>query len=307
MLNMKNAFVKKGDLCVADRILDIDGRDTRYLTIEETETILDQAGQDVKLLVSRVPHIMRVKIQADLVTASDLDAIQVDSAYEEIPNKSFKTGDTKSVVLQKKNEDFFGMNVAGGIATPKGDLPVFISGIRPGGVIDKSPYIQRGDVILSINNHSLLQKTHEEAVDIIKANVGSTSVQLKLIQGDPTVPEPGLSNQWTKWIDPICAIGLERNIVLMKDKDMGLGFSIVGGKDSPRGDCPLFVKKVLEESIAGLDGRLCEGDVITSINNIPVYDWTQQDAVLYIKECQSNLFLHVVASGSLNESKASSL
>ena len=144
-------------------------------------------------------------------------------------------------------------------------------------------------------------------MEIIKANVNTTSVHLKLIQGDPNAPDPGLSTQWTKWIEPRCAIGVERDIVLLRDKHMGLGFSIVGGKNSPRGDCPLYVKKILEDSIAGIDGRMCEGDVITSINNISVFDWTQQDAVLYIKECETNLFIRVAGSGNLNDSKASSL
>ena len=307
LLNASNAFVQKGELCVGDRILDIDGRDTRYLTIEETENIFYETGVEAKLLVARVPLMMRAKVQAGLASAADIDAIQVDPAYEEIPMKEFSTGDTKTVVLQKDNDDFFGMNIAGGLGTPRGDLPVFISGIREGGVIDKCPYINRGDLILSINNHSLLQKTHDEAVEIIKANVISTSVHLKLIQGDPKAPDPGLSTQWTKWIEPRYAIGVERDIVLMRDKHMGLGFSIVGGKNSPRGDCPLYVKKILDNSTAGIDGRMCEGDVITSINNISVYEWTQQDAVLYIKECETNLFIRVAGGGSLNESKASSL
>ena len=307
MLNMSNTSVKKGELCVGDRILDINGRDTRYLTIEETKSILDGTGAEAKLLMVRVPLMMRAKVQADLASAADIDAIQADPTYEEIPTKKYKAGDAKAVVLQKNNDDFFGMNVAGGLGTPKGDLPVFISGIREGGVIDKCPYINRGDLILSINNHSLLQKTHDEAVEIIKANITSTSVHLKLIQGDPSAPDPGLSTQWTKWIEPRYAIGLERDIVLVRDKHMGLGFSIVGGKNSARGDCPLYVKKILENSIAGIDGRMCEGDIITSINNISVYDWTQQDAVLYIKECETNLFIRVAGSGSLNDSKASSL
>ena len=299
--------MKNGELCVGDRILDIDGHDTRYLTIEEIDQLFTESGADVKLLVARVPEMMRIKIQADLLTSAEVDAVQMDSAYEEILVKNYKAGDTKTVVLQKQDDEFFGMNVAGGMRTPKGDLPVFISGIREGGLIDKCPYIQRGDMILSINNHSLLQKSHEEAVEIIKTNVSSTSVQLKLVQGEPNIPDPGLSPLWTKWLDIRTTLGPDKEIVLTRDQDLGLGFSIVGGKNSPLGDCPLYIQKVLDHSLAGLDGRLCEGDVITSINSIPMHDWTQQEAVNYIKKYQGNLFIRVLAKDYLNDSKASSL
>ena len=114
---------------MADRILDINGRDTRFLTIEETESMLSETGAEAKLLVARVPLTMRVKVQADLATSADIDAIQADPAYEEIPMKAYKAGDTKAVVLQKNSDEFFGMNVAGGLGTPKRRPPCVYLGV----------------------------------------------------------------------------------------------------------------------------------------------------------------------------------
>lgn len=59
---------------------------------------------------------------------------------------------------------------------------------------------QKGDLILNINGASLLNKTHSEAIQLIKSVMGSSSVRLDLIQGEGSRESGGLSPDWEKWI-----------------------------------------------------------------------------------------------------------
>ena len=64
----------------------------------------------------------------------------------------------------------------------------------------------------------------------------------------------------------------------MTKVDVGLGFSLEGGKYSPEGSKPLKVKKVFLGGIAQTDGRLSVGDEILSINGVDVTYMTRFDA-----------------------------
>ena len=59
---------------------------------------------------------------------------------------------------------------------------------------------------------------------------------------------------------------MEFSVTLKKDGQKSLGFSIVGGRNSSRGHCPLFIRSIARNSIASEDGRLNSGDRISQIN-----------------------------------------
>ena len=83
-----------------------------------------------------------------------------------------------------------------------------------------------------------------------------------------------------------------RLIVLERGPE-GLGFSIVGGRGSPHGDLPIYVKTVCSKGAAAVDGQLKRGDRIKAVNGTSLEGVTHDEAVSILKNAQGKVTLTV--------------
>lgn len=78
-----------------------------------------------------------------------------------------------------------------------------------------------------------------------------------------------------------------------KSGSESLGFSLVGGVNSSKGNSPVYVKNIAANGLAGGDGRLQAGDQILKINGMSLSNMAQDDIVKVIKKTVGSVTLTI--------------
>ena len=68
----------------------------------------------------------------------------------------------------------------------------------------------------------------------------------------------------------------------------------MGGKNSSKGDSPVFIKSLAPGGVAENDGRIHCGDELLAVNGVSVGNHTQQEVVNVIKQLTGNVTLKVL-------------
>lgn len=191
-----------------------------------------------------------------------------------------------------------GLSIAGGRgSTPfKGDDEgIFISRVTQAGPADLAG-LRVGDKVLSVNRVSVLDVSHYDAVEVLKASgailILEVSREVTRIVRDADaksdteprkelrIPSP-LPPPPPPVLEDVAMQTVQIHTTLIRDA-RGLGFSIAGGKGSPNfkeGSDAIFVSRITEGGVAHKDGKLAVGDKVASINGMDLTGATHDQAV----------------------------
>ncbi|XP_054269830.1 disks large 1 tumor suppressor protein-like isoform X10 [Macrosteles quadrilineatus] len=177
-----------------------------------------------------------------------------------------------------------GFSIAGGTDNPHigDDTAIYITKLIPGGAAAADGRLRVNDVILQVNQVSVVDVPHASAVDALKRAGNTVTLyvrrkRLAVVAGSMRVLE----------------------IELLKGSK-GLGFSIAGGIGNQHipGDNGIYVTKIMDGGAAQIDGRLAVGDKLIGVRNTMHGDKnlenvTHEEAVATLKATHERVVLVV--------------
>uniref|UniRef100_A0A8C3UV19 Disks large homolog 4 n=1 Tax=Catharus ustulatus TaxID=91951 RepID=A0A8C3UV19_CATUS len=275
------AAAQDGRLRVNDSILFVNEADVREVPHSAAVEALKEAGAVVRL------YVMRRKVPAERVVEVKLI----------------------------KGPKGLGFSIAGGVGNQHipGDNSIYVTKVIEGGAAHKDGRLQVGDKILAVNNVSLEDVMHEDAVAALKNTYDVVYLRVATVPGlGDSYRPPDVTGSYSAHLDselpPQSFLGPEfppaltptsprrfspgpkellpdddvprepRRIVIPRGST-GLGFNIVGGEDGEG----IFISFILAGGPADLSGELRKGDQILSVNGVDLRGATHEQAALALK------------------------
>lgn len=75
-------------------------------------------------------------------------------------------------------------------------------------------------------------------------------------------------------------------VTVRLNKCQGLGLTIVGGKGSATGDVPVYIKRILPDSVLHSDAKIKTGDELIAVNDIILVNATKEYATEALSSVQ---------------------
>ncbi|XP_071550383.1 disks large homolog 4-like isoform X10 [Panulirus ornatus] len=198
--------------------------------------------------------------------------------YERLTNGGQDEWESEDITLERGNQGL-GFSIAGGTDNPHigSDTSIYITKLIPGGAAATDGRLQITDVIVSVNDVSVVNVPHATAVEALKRAGNTVHLSVKRRKRPPNV--------------------MLLEVELIKG-NKGLGFSIAGGIGNQHipGDNGIYITKIMEGGAAHVDGRVCVGDKLVAVRDTPSGDVnlenvTHEDAVACLKSTSDRVVL----------------
>ncbi|KAG8195304.1 hypothetical protein JTE90_028451 [Oedothorax gibbosus] len=234
------------------------------------------------------PVALPRRVPSSCVSAPKIDDEEtrqlLEQARSQLQNEGSCSGvQLLSVQLRREGSDggSVGITLAGGADYEVKEITVHK--VISGSIADRDGRVMKGDRVMSINGRDVRGVSHGEALHILKAPSPRVVLVLARIVA-ATGQNCADKAEGKRQSVTANQQGAETFLVELQKDATGVGFSIEGGKDSPQGDRPLLIKRLFKGGAADKEGRLEEGDEISSINNQSVTNMTRTEAWNFLKK-----------------------
>lgn len=275
---------KSGKLMIGDEIVKINGKKT--MDIVPNSNLLQAKNGEVELLISR--QVLSKKSYKRSSSPSVLPCIYEQSAMKK--SHQLKITDNHEKTTDKSENEKNVENVSlsslfkGGTLKKNSNLnsESFIGGSKSFSVLPSLPkcemetrvtFTESRNSILSQNNDDKIFKKPNDDKPITGMRKFSYSTStLRKKSTTESVKEESTKRPSSVFVTFRKGPGMK-----------SLGFSIVGGRDSPKGAMGIYVKTIFQQGQAAESGLLKEGDEIVSLNGIQFDNLTHGEAVSIFK------------------------
>ncbi|XP_071525100.1 uncharacterized protein [Panulirus ornatus] len=302
---------RDGRLRVGDEIINVNGRRLRGVTLEEARRILRHTPSQVDIVVAREPDVpTHESLYSDLdvvsMTSGRVDSrveTRVDSRVDSVTDDEEALSEVRHLAhvyhrgcheyahAHRNEEDIeeesvnhrdLGRhlgNLPGSPLPPGEDEPRRLLPLLEDGVFDERPSSQAS------------QTSGRTATSMASvASVYGTAVPREVSQRTHRSSSTSTLPRRPK------SLNLSFHTVVFEKGHgkKGLGFSIVGGRDSPKGNIGIFVKTIFPSGQAIEEGTLKEGDEIFAVNGESLAGASHAEAIAMFKAIRTGkVVLHV--------------
>ncbi|XP_037938659.1 disks large 1 tumor suppressor protein isoform X4 [Teleopsis dalmanni] len=170
------------------------------------------------------------------------------------------------ITLERGNSGL-GFSIAGGTDNPHigSDTSIYITKLIPGGAAAAEGRLSINDIIVSVNDVSVVDVPHAAAVDALKKAGNVVKLHVKRKKNDRFADESFSKRE----SGPTVSSGPKIIEINLVKGNKGLGFSIAGGIGNQHipGDNGIYVTKIMDGGAAAVDGRLSIGDKLIAVRS----------------------------------------